>query len=61
MRTPLQGCLDSSYVYSSRHISDDEAAATLRRDLPGAALTEPRFRRLSAGRPRRFWDKNWIR
>jgi tryptophan halogenase len=60
MRTPLQGCLDSSYVYSSRHISDDEAAATLRRDLPGAALTEPRFRRLSAGRPRRFWDKNWI-
>jgi tryptophan 7-halogenase len=60
MRTPLQGCLDNSYVYSSRHISDDEAAATLRRDLPGTPLTEPRLRRLFAGRPLRFWDKNWI-
>jgi tryptophan halogenase len=59
-RTPLQGCLDSSYVYSSRHISDDEAAATLRRDLPGTELTEPRFRRVLRGRPTRFWDKNWL-
>jgi tryptophan 7-halogenase len=60
MRIPLQGCLDNSYAYSSRHVSDDEAAATLRRDLPGTALTEPRFSRLFAGRPIRFWDKNWI-
>ena len=60
VRTPLQGCLDSSYAYSSRHLSDDEAVATLCRDLPGKALTEPRFRRLSAGRPLRFWDKNRI-
>ena len=60
MRIPLQGCLDSSYVYSSRHLSDDEAAATLRRGLPGTALTEPRFRRLFAGRPINFWNKNWL-
>jgi tryptophan 7-halogenase len=60
MRTPLQGCLDNTYSYSSTHVSDDEAAATLLRDLPGAALTEPRFKRLVAGRPIRFWDKNWI-
>jgi tryptophan 7-halogenase len=60
MRTPLQGCLDTSYVYSSRHISDDEAAATLRRDLPGTVLTEPRFRGLLPGRPIKFWDKNWL-
>jgi tryptophan 7-halogenase len=60
MRTPLQGCLDSSHVYSSRHMSDDEAVATLRHDLPGIALTEPRFRRLFAGKPLKFWDKNWI-
>ena len=60
MRTPLQGCLDTSYVYSSDHISDDEAAAALRRDMPGVALAEPRFRRLSPGRPTTFWDKNWL-
>jgi tryptophan 7-halogenase len=60
MRTPLQGCFDSSYIYSSHHISDDEAAATLHRGLPGTALTEPRSRRLRAGKPIKFWDKNWI-
>ena len=60
MRTPLQGCIDCTYVYSSRHISDDEAAAILRRDLPGTALTEPRLLRLLPGRPARFWEKNWI-
>jgi tryptophan 7-halogenase len=60
MRTPLQGCLDCSYVYCSRYSSDDEAAATLHRDVPGTALTEPRLRRLSPGRPIKFWDKNWI-
>lgn len=59
-RTPLQGCTDNTYIYSSRHISDDEAAATLRRDLPGPALTEPRLLRLPPGRPVRFWKNNRI-
>jgi tryptophan halogenase len=60
MRIPLQGCTDSTYIYSSRHLSDDAAAATLHRDLPGTALNEPRLLRLSPGRPARFWEKNWI-
>lgn len=59
-RIPLQGCIDNTYVYSSRHLSDDEAAAALRRDLPGTALSEPRLLRLSPGRPANFWEKNWI-
>jgi tryptophan 7-halogenase len=59
-RIPLQQCVDTGYAYSSGHLSDDEAAAILRADLPGRALAEPRMLRLSRGRPARFWDKNCI-
>jgi tryptophan 7-halogenase len=47
-------------VYCSRHVSEDEALATVRGSLTGTALTEPRFRSLVPGRPIRFWEKNWI-
>jgi tryptophan halogenase len=59
-RIPLQGCVDSGYAYSSQHVGDDEAAATLLSDLPGTAFAEPRAFRLSPGRPANFWVKNCI-
>jgi tryptophan halogenase len=57
---PLQHCLDSSFVYSSRHVGDDEAAATLLAGLPGPALAKPSLQRLRPGRPARFWNKNCV-
>jgi tryptophan halogenase len=59
-RVPLQHCLDSSFVYSSRHLGDDEAAATLLAGLPGPAFAQPSLQRLSPGRPARFWNKNCV-
>jgi tryptophan 7-halogenase len=59
-RVPLQHCVDNGFAYSSRHLSDDEAAATLMADLAGTALSEPQLLRLTPGRPAEFWTKNCI-
>ena len=59
-QTPLQACTDAGYAYSGAHLGDDEAAATLLADLPGAALGEPRFLRFLPGPPAKFWEKNCL-
>jgi tryptophan halogenase len=59
-RIPLQHRVGNGYVYSSAHLSDDEANSRLVESLEGAPLSDLKLLRFKAGRRTQAWVGNCL-
>ena len=57
---PLQHRMGNGYVFSSNHVSEDEACEAIRSAAEGEPLADPRVLRFRPGRRARSWSRNVV-
>ena len=57
---PLRERMGNGLVYCSRYMSDDQAIDTLRNEVVGNPINEPRIIRFTPGKRRMGWNKNCV-
>ena len=59
-RIPLQHRVGNGLVYSTQHMSDQEATDKLLREVEGKTIIQPRVIKFRTGRRRQVWNKNVV-
>jgi tryptophan 7-halogenase len=59
-KIPLQNRVGNGLVFSSPHLSDDEAMNMLLSNIEGKALTEPKVIKFKTGMRKKAWNKNCV-
>ena len=59
-RIPLQHRTGNGHVFSSQHMSEDEATSILMNNLEGDPVTDPKTIKFQTGRREVFWEKNCV-
>ncbi len=57
---PLQHRMGNGYVFSSAHISEDQACDVIRNAAEGTPLADPRILKFRPGRRKRSWSHNVV-
>lgn len=59
-RIPLQHRVGNGHVYASSFMTDEDAERSLRENLEGPLLTDPRILKFTAGKRRKTWNHNCV-
>ncbi|WP_440874139.1 tryptophan halogenase family protein [Thalassotalea sp. PLHSN55] len=59
-KIPLQNRMGNGMVFCSKHVSDEEAKATLLGNIEGKLLNEPKIIKYRTGTRRKHWNKNCV-
>jgi len=59
-RIPLQNRIGNGYVYPSKFVTDEQAAAVLAEQMESEPLAKPHFLRWTTGVRKKGWNKNCI-
>lgn len=59
-RIPLQNRIGNGFVYSSDHLTDDQAYAEFMQKIQGEVISEPKHLNFSTGKRKHQWYKNCV-